>query len=870
MQSRHIFSIPILLTLVAFAGCGRAPSPEQQQADSTLTKAHEALARGKHRESRELLLSALTLNKQLGRAAKIAEAQRLLGDIAAATAEYDSAILFYNQAIEQYHSVANRDSVHALTLAVAGIHRWIGEGRKALLMYTEALRLSKLFGDPVPVREIEWAMLPACRAIDDREEEARVLTELLNEATASGSPGMQARAYYEAGLTKSRLDDHSGAEQSFLQALTFADQSHDSLLAITILLKLAMAYANAGKVSEAFQMYTDGLKRSDITAGAQMLREEMLTRVGNIYLRNRQNAEAGRFYRAALDFALSAHNKIAEGYLFVQLGHLERETPGEAANNYRSSLDLFNSLSYPQGSAYALMCLGIAAQRANKLTDALSYFKSAIEQSEASAMRRSRDDLYAECESAFLTTRSSAYDAAAEILLQLGRYDEAFWYMERKKAHETFDHLGALEITTRNSELTTALAQFSHLKALQVGAERQRERILTMMPEQSDLLRDLQANLTRTEQQMDGLAERIVHINNAFEPVVRIRNLGLSEVQKLLPAGTVLVEHIPTARSVYAFAISNAKVSVQVAAVEHDKALSTAAEFIGLLRHREAWKDSSEAQVRKMDRRIEELTTSLYGTFIKPIEKDLSGASKLIIVRHEGLTSMPLHALRGIPARRKSPYLIERYAVSYLPSAATLSLRGADPNKVGASPDIVGFGHQGETSWDVEYELRDIRAFYKEARLYFDQQATLVALQNEQGDVLHLAAEMRCNTIAPGSSAIVLSDGKSANTTKQVLFGELFSVSSFSTIILSDLGVQCAGVEPSVPLILLMNGSSAVIANESTPARKTKKFFGEIFYTALLAGATTQAAFRQAQLEMIKNPEYSSAYLWAPFALWGK
>ena len=396
MQYLHIFSILLILTLVVLASCGRAPSPEQLQADSTLAKAQEALAQGKHHESRELLLSSLALNKQLGRTARVAESERLLGNIAASVAEYDSAIYFYHQAIEHYRAVASRDSVHALTLAVTGIHRWIGEERKALSMYAEALRLSKLFNDPIPVREIEWAMLPACRAVDDQEQETRILTELLNGATTSGSPGMQARAYFETGLSKLHRGEYGGAEQSFLQALTFADQSHDSLLAITVLLKLAMSYTEAGRITEAFQMYTDGLKRSDVTRGAETLREEMLTRVGNIYLRNRQYAEAARFYRAALSSATFTHNKIAEGYLFVQLGHVEGASSGEAGNNYRSSLELFNSLSYPQGSVYALMCLGIAAQRANKLTEALGYFKSAVEESEASVLRRSNDDLYAE------------------------------------------------------------------------------------------------------------------------------------------------------------------------------------------------------------------------------------------------------------------------------------------------------------------------------------------------------------------------------------------------------------------------------------------------------------------------------------------
>ncbi len=340
-------------------------------------------------------------------------------------------------------------------------------------------------------------------------------------------------------------------------------------------------------------------------------------------------------------------------------------------------------------------------------------------------------------------------------------------------------------------------------------------------------------------------------------------------MQKLLPPGVVLVSHFPSARSLYAFAISNARVSVQVAAVERGSALSQTQEFTDLLRAREAWKDSA-AQVRKLDRRIEELSSTLYAIFVRPIEQDIAGATKLIIIPQKEFSSLPMHALRTFSGRTGAPYLIERYAVSYLPSASRLLLTSKSAGTNNATYDIVAIGHSGETSWDAEYELRDIRSFYKDARLYFDQQATLARLQNDHGDILHIAADVDCNNFTPANSTLLLSDGKSAKTTKQILLGELFSLPSFSTVILSDLGNQCAGSEQYIPEILLANGSSVVIANTYSPARKTKKFFGEIFYTALLAGATPAAAFRQTQLEMIKNREYSSPDLWAPFVMWGK
>ena len=865
---RAQYLIIILLTLTALSGCGRGANPEQQQADSLLIVAREKFATGNYRESREQLAASLALNNRLNRPQKIAEAQRLLGDIAATAAQYDSSLSFYARAVEQYRSLANRETIHSLTLQMADIHHWISEDRKAFSMYTEALRLAKVFEDPVAVRETEWAMLPVCRALDNRDEETRILTELLNDATASGSQRMQANASFEAGLSSLYRSDHVAAEESLLRALTLADQSRDSLLAIRVLLKLAMTYASAGRTAEAFQMYTDGLKRSDVTSGAQRLREEMLIRVGNIYLRDKQNSQAGLFYRTALNSAFSTHNKVSEGYLTIQLAHVA-ESSADAVNAYRSALDLFSSFSYLQGSAYALVSLGVAAQRRNQFSDALSYFKSAVEQLEASVLRRDRNDLYAECESSFFQQPQSVYEVLADLLLQSGRYDEAFWYLERRKGRETFGDLGSLDVSTRNSDLTKEFARFSHSKALQLGAERQRERLMLTTPQHYEMLHEVEVSLTGATGEMNIAAERIVQKDKAFAPMLTIRSLGIAEVQAALPPGVVLVTHFPSARSAYSFAISNTKMAVQVAAVDRGRVLSQTQEFTDLLRTREAWKDSA-SQVKKLDRRIEELSSTLYGIFVRPIERDIAGATKLIVIPQEERSLLPMHALRASSGRTRTrtPYLVEQYAVSYLPSATGLLYKGKGTRS--ANYDIVAMGHPGETSWDVEYELRDIRAFYKDARLYFDQQATIAGLQNEHGDILHLAAEVRYNNLTPANSALVLSDGKSVSTTKQILLGELFSLPSFPTVILSNLGNPFFGGEQHISQILLTNGSSAIITNTYPPARKTKKFFGEIFYTALLGGATPAAAFRQTQLEMIKNREYSSPHLWAPFELWGR
>ena len=298
-------------------------------------------------------------------------------------------------------------------------------------------------------------------------------------------------------------------------------------------------------------------------------------------------------------------------------------------------------------------------------------------------------------------------------------------------------------------------------------------------------------------------------------------------------------------------------------------------ELVNLLQTRSSYADSLDAKKHAIDLRTQELLLSLYGSFVRPVENDIAGMERLLVVQQPEFALLPLHALRKPITNR---YLAEQIAVSYLPSAFALTLPSRVPvpppsrqtSRIPHIPDIVAIGNPGTTGWDVEYELRDIRAFFKDARFYFGQQATLPALQREHGDLLHMAAEMHFDEHDPGNSYIVLSDGKAFNTTTPILWGEFFSFPSFPAVILSNLGDDRVATHASLPEILLIDGCEHVMTQSYTPQRKTKKYFGEIYYTALLSGATSQQCFHQVQLEMIRNPEYSAPNIWAPFFSWGK
>jgi CHAT domain-containing protein/uncharacterized protein HemY len=854
--------------LIVLAGCGNEPTPEQRRADAALAEAKVSQARGGSAAARRQFGTALALDEALGRRQNIAEAAAALGTLSAAAGAFDSAFTWFDRALKEYREVADRPGARAMMLAIARLHRLMGEERIAFAMYTEGLRLARVFHDEDGVRDIEWALLPCARALDESEEEARMLADLLQDYTASGDVAHQAAVLLESANGKFNIRSFDRAAEDFLRSLMLADQARDSVLAVRATLRLAMTFEAGGRLRDALTNYGDCLKRADRTSGASDLRLEALIRVGNLYLRNRNFREGARFFKAAASAARVMGNSIAAGYMLLQLGHCDVETSRDAAaRNYRAGLDAFKTLGYPSGLAYATLCLGQLFQRNNQPTDALQYFKASIEYGESVTAPRDADDLYLSCEQAYLgTRRTPSYDDAIDILLQLGRYDEAFWYADRRNGKELFGALGAMSPDAANDTIRAALDACAAARARHIGGQRQFVELAALGGPRRDLLADVRTARDRALADVAEAAARASRFRRSLEPFVRIANVSIAEVQRSLPPGTALVQHILARRALYAFVVTGNGSTVQVAAFEKDRVFDLAREFDDLLRMREQYADSSRTQQNAIDQRLREVNGSLYEAFIRPIEGAIAGAANLVVVLPRELPWLPLHALnRGL--LRGGGTMAEQHTISYLPSAGTLLLPRLPGRPV---KEVVALGCPGGTAWDVEYELRDIRAFYKDVRLYFDQQASLATLQREHGDLLHIAARFLFNEERPGNSCFILSDDKSSDIMKRIPSGELLSLHPFSSVVVSDLDPGRSGIRPPEAYLFFAAGAQQLVFTSHAPSRKAKKIFGELFYTALLTGMHTRVAFHKAQLDMLKMPEYAPPHVWAPFFLWGR
>lgn len=852
-------SFLVIALMVLFIGCGVDSTPVlQQRASMVFENAKNALARGDHRESRRLLREVVVIDEILGNTVRRAEASLLLAENYSAGAHFDSAFIWYETARSLYNKTNDKSGARAAVIAAARAYHLCENDEKANALLSEAIRLEQALGEDAGRRELQWTLVPVLRAMGDIEGELGLLKELSDHHKASGDIAQQARIHVESGISSVYHGNDEPALQNFVASVSLAEQAKDSLLAIEGLMHSGIMYDRQGKTPDAFKVFTEALQRTDRVKGAARFQEEMLLRVGNIYLRHRQFAEAHKFLNFALRSAIKTQNKLGEAYALLQLGHcMNGMGNAEAERSYLAGAALLNTTEIPWANAYAHLCVGNLKLKTNQLGSALDYFRNAAACTDSSIAEREESDVFMDCENS-PSQQASPYDALIDLLMQLGKTDEGFLYAEKKNRLATFRALSSMHIETRRFDLNDAFTQLSRARGNYIGAEKQLLYAFTSRPDVRPLAVDIQRSLTRFSARMQDLGDSIASTNKAYRGAVLLSEATLQDVQRTVPAGCTLVEYVAGRRSLYTFVISPSSSSVQVSSIERPQLLSIIREFSASLREHNR---NAEQKKSPSDSRTRELSSRLYGVFLRPLEARIAAGSQLLVVMPSEFSLVPLHVLQK--GGEGTPYAIEQYSFRYLSDAGMVLLKGSQFKSLS---EIVAFGNQGNTTWDVEYELRDIRAYAKESRMYFNRDATIEILQKEKCDVFQCALEVQYNERRPKNSFFVLSDGVGYGTVRYPRLKEFFAGGSFPTVIFSNL--SSVELSPVVPRMFRMNGSSDVITNSYVPRRKTKKYFNELFYTGVIAGKTVEAAYRNVLLEMIKDKEYKAPYLWAPFFLW--
>jgi tetratricopeptide (TPR) repeat protein len=857
----------VALLIMTLAGCGNGDRNLDQELQKTMASAEQLLDNGSATGARKLLLENLQASSGTWKGKEAGAAYRMLGDLSRRTAQLDSAIAFYSLAEDAFRARAQRELAFRMELAIVDVYRLMQLDHEAALRASEALRLATLFGDSSSVTAIRWTLLDISSRLEQPEETERLASVLRSSCLQARDEQGEARIFYILGMGQAQRQEWDAAATSLLQSVTLSGRGRDSLLMTQALLGLGRVFERSGRVREAQESFATVLQQRAAFAARPSLEYAGLLSVGNFYLRNQRADVALAYFTRGAALAQTMSHQLGEAYALLQKGHCqELLRNAEAATLYKQGLELLQKNGCAPGMAYALLSLGRLAEQHNEVTDAGQFYRAAVDAHESAFASRDAGSLWVDCEeSALGWGNTNPYGASVALSLQQGKTDEAFWYQERSNARALSDDMASWGASSAIPAANAPLQEYRHLRALHTGAEGVIEQLASGTDGTVSIIAAVRAELARVSEQMSAQADRARHEDPKFEAVVNADGAHIADVQQSLPADAILLQYMPTSRGMFVCAITPTASSVQMAVTAPQRIATLCDGYLRECALRASLADSSRVVPAGADARLTDLTRGLYEALVLPIETLIRPNSRLIVVFPGRFPAVPLAGLRR-GGSLAAPALGDRCMISYLPTARFAMRKAPLPQVVRT---VMGFGMRGTTSWDVEYELRDIHSFYRTAILLFGKDANIASLRSTQADLLHLALEVRFRTQPRVTGAFLCGDGATIEGSQPVSFGSVFSLPPVPVVVLSNLSPAVPSTDRAIAAAFLANGSAAVITNATPMTRKAKKMFGEGFYTALQSGGQVPSALRTAQAGMARTKDLASTCFWSPLMLWG-
>jgi CHAT domain-containing protein len=619
-------------------------------------------------------------------------------------------------------------------------------------------------------------------------------------------------------------------------------------------------------------------------------------------------AAMARLRRAELYFAdgqLDASSQEAQHVadLFAEqedLPHLARATLllarlADATGDFATSQDLCtHALDIAHGQDLLdlkYLCddlLGQLAERQGDLTQAASYYDQAIRGIDEVQSRLVMDE-----RTSFLENKGVIYQRAIILALKLDQVDQALIYVEKAKSRVLGDYL-------RNN-IDIRLRAGDHAgEAILKDLERLREEqawFSSIVYETGDVgnlsdtaIMRMQAigpvQARREMQQREHMIEQLLeqmHLRSAGDLVSRQRSSSWTDsiVTSLAPKldpSTVLLEYYFSDQDIYIFQITRDGIDVQIVRKAYPKLerllslwranLELAAQASGASDRAQAFSGLQENSLGLLQR--------LHNLLLRPVADILESCMHIIVVPYGTLHYLPFHCLfDGVQ------FVVERFDISYLPSAALIDIcyqRGQRIQAKGAHlPDslVLGLSDGGRLTHAI-HEAEVVASLLGAACL-LNEEATTAHLwtHGPHSPIVHIAAHGLFRLDSPNFSHIKLAD-------RQLSAIEVFNLdlSSCSLVTLSACETGRAvvgGVDEVIGLGrgFLYAGAASLLPTLWKVDDASCAELMEMFYQALLYGQAKATALASAQRAFIARARTSirpyrvHPYFWAAFHLIG-
>ncbi len=453
-----------------------------------------------------------------------------------------------------------------------------------------------------------------------------------------------------------------------------------------------------------------------------------------------------------------------------------------------------------------------------------------------------------EFRNSFQANKQDLYRELISLLVEMGRTEDAFNYLERSRSRSFIDLLGNQKLVLKSAGDQKRLDQ---VQALGLQAEALAREVASFEKPPAELRGRHREAKARYEEALVDLKQS----NPGLSSFVAVDPVTQPQVEKMLEPGVGLLSYLLAGDQVYIWLLTS-RGTTFTAVPAHT------AEIEALVK-----------QYRQLVQRLEpvqEELQKLYSLLIQPVERQLDGLRYLGIV-----PDGPLHFLSFAALKAPDGYLIDRYPLFYTPSASVLKYTFAKrrPTK-GTKVLAIGNPDLGSYNYDLplaELEAQSIRWNFPQMDALTGSNATKEWLVDNISNygIIHLAVHGEFDELDPLLSSLWLASRNPDN--RRLTVKEVFSLDIRADLVTlsacqTGLGKLEAGELIGLNRAFIYAGTHALISalwrvDDLSTSVLMKHFYRN--YATMNKGGS----LRQAQL--IVKKEFAHPAYWAGLSLIG-
>lgn len=774
--------------------------------------------------------------------------------------ELDKAEKLYGEAAEIYSELGCKKDLFLIYQLLTGIKVQKGEYESALEMIDKRRDLLASLKDPAMEMSELFSQAVVYFSMGDMKKTIECLEKERSIAESQNNADEMIKCDSMLAHIETYLQEFKSAARRLDQASSYLSRVSKVNL-LNYYTQYGYMELNSGNYQKAIDRYGKALACCGDGSLKASTAPEILLRMAEAYGGLKQDGEMKRCYREALEIVKADRSPsmidMPEHFKVLAVCNLALGNKAEADRACRQLDGCPATVS--RYTCWHYYDIAQAYEKAGLPEKACEYYKKAINILEdvLSLMKEGRSAV-----TLFEGKVLYLYEHLIDILHKMKKDDEAYLYVERSRSRALLGMLASGGVGISKGVSAEDFDEENRLSQdiCRIQAALDKQAAAQPNADGSAFAGKL-AELEKLRKSYAALMKKIELSNSEYVDLKSVKPSSLSEIQKQIPEGAVLLEYFIGRRSGFLFVIDSRGMKVHELKIGGEKLKELVIEAL------QSIADSGEAP----DEAKKDLA-QLYSVLIEPAKAGIEGKKMLIVVPHRWLHVVPFAAL----VDGSGAWLVERYQVVQEPSASAMKLcldkkRSGEKGFKGFAIGNMVTKNAGSTLSPLPETLTEvdsIGSLYPGNELVKEKAMTLNTLKDKAGKAryLHIATHGITDSAFPRVSRLIMAD-------RGLLVAEIFNIPMDADLVTlsacrTGLGKITEGDEVvGLSRAFFYAGTpSLIVSMWSVSDESTAELMRE-FYNNLVKGNTKAEALREAELAVMKKRP--SPFYWAPFVLLG-